>query len=89
MNLYSVTSNRYRLDGGAMFGNAPKAVWERWIQADERNRLRLATRALLAVTGTHILLVEAGIGAYMDLKQGHDVQRRDQEEHKRDTYGPS
>lgn len=68
MKLLSVTSNRYRLDGGAMFGNAPKAVWERWIPADEQNRLRLATRALVAVTGTHILLVEAGIGAYMDPK---------------------
>jgi glyoxylase-like metal-dependent hydrolase (beta-lactamase superfamily II) len=68
MKLFSVPSNRYRLDGGAMFGNAPKALWEKWIPADEQNRIRLATRALLAVTGTHVLLVDAGIGAYMDPK---------------------
>ncbi len=68
MKLYSVPSNRYRLDGGAMFGNAPKVVWEKWIPADEQNRIRLGTRTLLAVTGTHALLVDAGIGAYMDPK---------------------
>jgi glyoxylase-like metal-dependent hydrolase (beta-lactamase superfamily II) len=68
MKLFSVAGNRYKLDGGAMFGNAPKAVWEKWIPADEQNRIRLGTRALLAVTGKHILLVDAGIGAYLDPK---------------------
>jgi glyoxylase-like metal-dependent hydrolase (beta-lactamase superfamily II) len=51
-----------------MFGNAPKTIWERWIAADEQNRLRLATRALLAVTKSRVLLVDTGIGAYMDPK---------------------
>ncbi len=68
MKLFSILSNRYRLDGGAMFGNAPKGLWERWIPADEQNRIRLATRALLAVTGKEILLLEAGVGAYMEPK---------------------
>jgi len=49
-----------------MFGNAPKALWEKWIPADGQNRIRLATRTLLAVTGKHIILVDAGIGAYME-----------------------
>ena len=66
MKLFSVASNYYRLDGGAMFGNAPKALWEKWIPADGQNRIRLATRTLLAVTGKHIILVDAGIGAYME-----------------------
>ncbi len=68
MKLFSVAGNRFRLDGGAMFGNAPKAVWEQWLPADERNRVRLATRPLLVVTATQVLLVETGIGAYMDPK---------------------
>ncbi len=68
MKLHSLTGNRFRLDGGAMFGNAPKAVWEEWLPADERNRVGLASHALLAVTGRHVLLVEAGTGAYMDPK---------------------
>lgn len=68
MKLYSAASNLYKLDGGAMFGNAPKVVWEKWIPADEQNRIRLATRALLAVTETHRILVDSGIGAYMEPK---------------------
>jgi glyoxylase-like metal-dependent hydrolase (beta-lactamase superfamily II) len=66
MKLYSVLSNAYKLDGGAMFGNSPKAVWERWIPADELNRLSLATRALLVITRKETILFETGIGAYME-----------------------
>ena len=68
MKLFSVLGNRYKLDGGAMFGNAPKAMWERWIPADGLNRIRLATRPVLAVTGKHAILVDAGVGAYMEPK---------------------
>jgi len=68
MKLYTVPGNVYKLDGGAMFGNAPKALWEKWIPADEQNRIRLATRALLAVTGKHVILVDTGVGAYMEPK---------------------
>ena len=49
-----------------MFGNAPKAVWERWVPADELNRIHLATRALLVITKNETILFETGIGAYMD-----------------------
>ena len=68
MRLYSVLSNAYRLDGGAMFGNAPKALWERWMPADEQNRIPLATRALLVITEKETILFETGIGAYLDPK---------------------
>jgi len=66
MQLYSVLSNAYELDGGAMFGNAAKAVWERWMPADEQNRIHLATRALLVLTQHETILFETGIGAYME-----------------------
>jgi glyoxylase-like metal-dependent hydrolase (beta-lactamase superfamily II) len=66
MQLYSVLSNEFKLDGGAMFGNAAKPMWERWLPADEHNRIRLATRALLGVTSKETILFETGIGNYMD-----------------------
>jgi glyoxylase-like metal-dependent hydrolase (beta-lactamase superfamily II) len=68
MQLYSVLSNAFKLDGGAMFGNAARPVWERWLPPDERNRIRLATRALLVTTQKENILFETGIGAYMDSK---------------------
>ena len=30
--LSSVEGNKQSLDGGAMFGNAPKALWSKWHQ---------------------------------------------------------
>jgi glyoxylase-like metal-dependent hydrolase (beta-lactamase superfamily II) len=68
MQLYSVLSNAFKLDGGAMFGNAAKAVWERWLPADDHNRIRLATRALLLISKKETILFETGIGGYMDPK---------------------
>lgn len=68
VQIYSVRSNAYQLDGGAMFGNAPRALWERWIPADEQNRLHLTTRAMLALAGEEVILFETGIGNYLEPK---------------------
>ncbi|MFZ5722243.1 MAG: MBL fold metallo-hydrolase [Pseudomonadota bacterium] len=71
--LIPLTGNSQRLDGGAMFGNAPKAVWEKWAPADAQNRIELACRCLLVRekmpngTTRHILF-EAGIGAFFEPK---------------------
>ena len=69
MKLWSVMGNSQRLDGGAMFGNAPLAMWSRWIAPDERNRIPLACRALLAspLHGKTVLF-ETGIGAFFEPK---------------------
>lgn len=66
IQLTSVLGNSQKLDGGAMFGNAPKALWTRWASADEQNRINLACRALLVETAHHRILFESGIGAYME-----------------------
>ncbi len=65
--LHSLEGNRQMLDGGAMFGNAPKALWQRWIQPDELNRIPLACRALLVeeLAGKRVLF-ETGIGAFFE-----------------------
>jgi len=63
-SLSSVPGNSQRLDGGAMFGNAPKALWTRWIAADENNRIPLACRALLVRDDDRLVLLEAGIGVF-------------------------
>ena len=62
--LTSILGNSQRLDGGAMFGNAPRALWAGWIAPDEQNRIPLACRALLLRDGGRTILFEAGIGAF-------------------------
>jgi glyoxylase-like metal-dependent hydrolase (beta-lactamase superfamily II) len=68
MKLYSVEGNTQRLDGGAMFGNAPKTIWSKWVACDSQNRIPLACRSMLLTTDEHTILFEAGIGAYMEPK---------------------
>lgn len=51
-----------------MFGNAPKALWTRWLQPDDRNRIPLACRALLIKDDEQLILLEAGIGAFFEPK---------------------
>ena len=66
MLLSSLEGNRQKLDGGAMFGNAPKPMWERWAPPDARNRITLACRALLVEEPGRRVLLETGIGASFD-----------------------
>ena len=65
MKIWSVEGNRQRLDGGSMFGNVPRALWEKWIAPDERHRIPLACRGLLIedLDGSNVLF-ETGIGAF-------------------------
>ncbi|MGN6479352.1 MBL fold metallo-hydrolase [Luteibacter sp.] len=67
MELWSLIGNSQKLDGGAMFGNAPRAMWSRWIAPDEENRIPLACRCLLVrdLDGRNVLF-ETGIGAFFD-----------------------
>jgi len=39
MRILSIEGNTQRLDGGAMFGNCPRPVWEKWAPPDEKHRI--------------------------------------------------
>jgi glyoxylase-like metal-dependent hydrolase (beta-lactamase superfamily II) len=64
----SINGNQQRLDGGAMFGNAPRVVWEKWITPDEKSRIPLNCRAMLLEIGGKRILCETGIGAFFEPK---------------------
>ncbi len=69
MRILPVEGNRQRLDGGAMYGNAPRALWSRWSPPDEQNRITLACRAMLVDDGRRRVLCEAGIGTFFAPEQ--------------------
>jgi glyoxylase-like metal-dependent hydrolase (beta-lactamase superfamily II) len=64
----AIEGNRQLLDGGSMFGNAPRPVWEKWIAPDSLGRIPLACRALLIEFDGLKVLCEAGIGAFFEPK---------------------
>ena len=68
MKLISLSGNSQKLDGGAMFGNAPKAVWQNWYDCDELNRIHLQCRCLLVQDEGRNILFETGVGAFFEPK---------------------
>lgn len=50
------------LDGGAMFGVVPKAIWQKTNPADSNNMCRWAMRSLLIEDGDRLILIDNGIG---------------------------
>ena len=63
-----INSGYFKLDGGAMFGIIPKALWEKSNQADQENRIRLSTRNLLLRSSNKNILIDTGMGNKWDLK---------------------
>ncbi len=69
MRLTAIEGNLQRLDGGSMYGNAPREVWKNWSPPDERNRIPLACRGLLFEPGDgRRILFETGVGAFFEPK---------------------
>ena len=68
MNLYSVNTGHFKLDGGAMFGVVPKSIWNKLNPADENNMCSWAMRCLLIEDGKRLILVDNGMGNKQDQK---------------------
>ena len=56
------TDGTYYLDGGAMFGVAPKPLWEQRAPADALNRILLGANTVIVRTGRHTVAIETGLG---------------------------
>jgi methylmalonyl-CoA epimerase len=67
LELISVCDGSFRLDGGAMFGVVPKALWSKPAPSDDRNRILMAMRPLI-VRGRRTMLIDAGLGDKDDEK---------------------
>lgn len=68
MQLYSIETGRFKLDGGAMFGVVPKSIWNKLNPADENNMCSWALRCLLIEDGNRLILVDNGMGNKQDEK---------------------
>ncbi|GAA4313818.1 MBL fold metallo-hydrolase [Mucilaginibacter gynuensis] len=68
MNLYTIDTGLFKLDGGAMFGVVPKTIWNKTNPADDKNLCTWAMRCLLIEDGNRLILVDTGIGNKQDEK---------------------
>ena len=51
------------MDGGCLFGQAPKSEWELLAKPDRRNRIRLGLNCMLVQTPKLNILVDCGVGS--------------------------
>jgi glyoxylase-like metal-dependent hydrolase (beta-lactamase superfamily II) len=68
MQLYTINTGFFKLDGGAMFGVVPKRIWSKIQPADANNLCTWAMRCLLIEDGGKLILVDNGIGNKQDAK---------------------
>ena len=68
MELHTIEAGNFKLDGGAMFGVVPKALWQKTNPADDKNRIDMATRSLLIEDGNRLILIDTGMGNKQDDK---------------------
>ena len=62
MQLYPIESGNFKLDGGAMFGVVPKALWQKTNPADNNNMIDITARCLLIEDGNRLILIDTGMG---------------------------
>tara|TARA_A100001011_G_scaffold80661_1_gene83751 strand:+ start:23739 stop:24593 length:855 start_codon:yes stop_codon:yes gene_type:complete len=62
VELHSIACGNFKLDGGAMFGVVPKALWEKTNPADSKNRIEMCSRSLLIEEGDRLILIDTGMG---------------------------
>jgi glyoxylase-like metal-dependent hydrolase (beta-lactamase superfamily II) len=68
MKLQLFNISNFKVDGGAMFGVVPKALWSRVYPADENNLITLTLNSLIVETQGRVILVDTGWGDKQDEK---------------------
>jgi glyoxylase-like metal-dependent hydrolase (beta-lactamase superfamily II) len=66
ISLFNIAN--FKVDGGAMFGVIPKALWSRVYPSDEFNLITLTLNSLVIENDGHVILVDTGWGDKQDEK---------------------
>lgn len=69
----AIPTGIFALDGGAMFGTVPKALWQKTNPADEHNRIQMEARALLLKSKDRNILIDTGNGSDFVAKHGEKI----------------
>ena len=62
MKISPVHISNFMVDGGAMFGVVPKALWKEKYPANEDNLINLSLRSLIVDNGKEVILIDTGYG---------------------------
>ncbi|WBX73643.1 MBL fold metallo-hydrolase [Tenacibaculum pacificus] len=62
MQIFSIETGNFKLDGGAMFGVVPKTIWQKTNPADDKNLISMSMRCMLIKDGDRLTLIDTGVG---------------------------
>jgi glyoxylase-like metal-dependent hydrolase (beta-lactamase superfamily II) len=79
LELHLLVSNRWKADGGLMFGVVPKVLWEKQKPADSNNMIDCACICLIARKNGRVVICETGIGTKLSEKRARQVALREPE----------
>ena len=65
MDLFSIETGNFMLDGGASFGVVPKTIWGKKYPANEQNLCNFSMRCLLIKTLDRLIIIDCGMGNTM------------------------
>lgn len=57
-----INTAMFGLDGGAMFGIIPKPLWNKTVESDKNNRIKLGSNCLFLESDSKKILIDTGIG---------------------------
>jgi glyoxylase-like metal-dependent hydrolase (beta-lactamase superfamily II) len=60
--IHAFVEQKFKLDGGAMFGVVPKVIWKRMVAADKYNLIPMATNIFVLRAHGKIMMFDAGLG---------------------------
>ena len=80
LELHILVADRWKADGGLMFGVVPKVLWEKQKPADENNLIDCACVCLIARKNGRVVVCETGIGNKLSEKRAQQVRLREPEE---------
>ena len=61
-SLALVSDGTIKMDGGQVFGQVPKVIWEGFAPPDRRNRVNLGLNCLVVKNGDSCVLIDTGVG---------------------------
>lgn len=79
MKIHLFNIANFKVDGGAMFGVVPKALWSRVYPSDENNLVVLTLRSMIVEADGHKILIDSGWGDKQDEKFFRHVHQHDGE----------
>ncbi len=79
LELHLLIADRWKADGGLMFGVVPKILWEKQKPADANNMIDVACVCLIARMNGRVIVVETGIGNKLSEKRALQVALREPE----------